>query len=185
MKKKVKTLSVVQLERQLKTWKTKDPEEYEKILLRGQAMGVLTKTGKISRAKPRSKNQAKLQAESFEKFEEQYRSEFGSYTRAQKRWKQRMERYNEYAIDPFKSVAKYKEFRKVVNEIYQDIYDLFLSDEYNAIFENVDSMDREAGMAYMREEIRKKRADKDYSPIPQDKITDYSSDDLRSIYPDD
>lgn len=116
-KKQLKRVTTV--ENALKTWeKHKDEnsynyQKYEQIKLLAQEQGILTKSGKISKAKSKQKN--------VESFYKQYKSQFGSYTKFKKERKQKFKEFKS-EHDEYISFNEFEDLSNQLNEIVDEMF---------------------------------------------------------------
>lgn len=117
-----------QFEKQLSTWRKNDREKYNQIIMLADANGIMTKRGKISKAK---KNKSK-----YDRFISHYKNEYGSYTSYKNKLKERRKKIinelKEHDIEKEKAVKfvgkNLKEFENnmdkysnLVSELYETI----------------------------------------------------------------
>lgn len=116
-----KRFTTKQIERQLKTWKTKSPDIYNKIMEKAQKMGALTPTGKLTKAK-RNKQQA-------EAFRGYYSTYVGSYSQKKSDIKTIKKEYEaEHPEDTMtfsQFESKYQELNDLLSEMWETMYEEF------------------------------------------------------------
>lgn len=129
----VQKLSPKTVQKRVDVWKREFPEIYAEIEMLARETGILTKTGKISQAKRNKKK--------FEKFSEQFQTEFGSFSQFKKKEK---EKYAQARADETTTASSWKEHvreRKNLNDMIHELFDFFdNSDDAYAIYKEVQGM---------------------------------------------
>lgn len=151
-RKKIKSVPVKELNRQLATWKREFPSIYEDIERLAKEQGILTKSGKITQNKAKSKK-VKL-------FKEQYKQQYGSYTSWKQKTKTRLKAQIEYEKTlPKKERKSWKQIeqeRTEYNELLDEFFKIFSGDDKDKTYEEfvyLERMDRTTAIKRLKDEI--------------------------------
>lgn len=139
-------LTPTQLESQMATWKRENRTMYESYMEKAREQGIITKRGKVSRAKAKSKA---LQ---------EFSKDFKSYSKAEK---EQREKYKEYkktlSRDEQKELSKSGGFKKymaenleysaLVKELFETIRP---STQARNTFDLVETMTRDEAITYLK-----------------------------------